>query len=163
MELSRLKTADRIVVVAGVLFVVNAFMPWASASTPSIVLPDGQSVGSFTVTAGGMDPPQGAWVVLALVVAVLMVASTLVLRLTSLKLPEVGVPWGRAQAAGGLAVLVLALLKLVAVRHFVGWASWTGVLLGAALAYGGALAARAPGEDRGRAGLGTPDPEGPGG
>jgi hypothetical protein len=160
---SRLRTADRIVVVAGVLFLINAFMPWASASTPSIVLPDGQSVGSFTVSAGGMDPPQGAWVVLALVVAVLMVASTLVSRLTSVRLPEVGLPWERAQAAGGLTVLVLALLKLVAVRHFVGWATWTGLLLGGALAYGGALAARAPGEDRGQAGLGTPDPESSGG
>ncbi|MGH3578198.1 MAG: hypothetical protein ACRDU0_11660 [Mycobacterium sp.] len=148
MDLSKLRTADWIIGVAGILFIINLFLPWASASFGF----SGPSGGGFSVTAtaNGVSSPGAVWGILALIVAVIMVVQVVMARLTSAKMPELGgVTWGQVHLVGGIAVVVLAVLKLIAVRHYIGWATWVGIVLGAILTYGGVVMSRLPAEPAG--------------
>ena len=153
MDLSKLRTPDWVIGVSGVLFIIDAFLPWASVHFPGVVLPNGSTFGGVTATSDGLGSPQGIWIILAFIIAIVMVGQIVLSRLTTVSVPDLGaVSWGQVHVVGGIAILVLSVLKLVAVRHYIGFGAWIGIVLGVALTVGGAQLARMPSEPAGGVG-----------
>ena len=127
MDLNKLTLGDRMVLAAGALLVVDLlFLPWHDID-----------LGILSVKRTGVQSPHSFYGVLALLIAVVMVAQVVVSRLTTAKLPEIPVPWGRVHLIAGVAVLALLLLKLVIETDFLGFGAWLGIILAAVLAFGG--------------------------
>jgi hypothetical protein len=128
MDLSKLSRGDRIVVVTGVLLIIDLlFLPWHSITVPFL----------GSVNRSGVSSPNAFWGFLALLVAAAMVAQIIVSRYTDAKLPDLPVPWPRAHMFGGLAVLVLLVLKLILQTSALGFGAYLGILFAAGLAFGG--------------------------
>jgi len=127
MDFNKLTLGDRIVLIAGTLLVIDLlFLPWHNID-----------LGILSVKRTGVQTPNNFYGILALLLAIVMVAQIVAARLTTAKLPEIPVPWGRVHLIAGVAVLALLLLKLVVETDFLGFGAWLGILLAAALAYGG--------------------------
>ncbi len=140
MDLSRLTKADRIILAAGLLLIIDLlFFPWHKIEVGSAVL--GLQV---KVTRSGVESPNAFWGILALLVAAVMVAQIAVSRFTSANLPTLPIPWSRVHLIAGVAVLALLLIKLVAETDFLGWGAYVALLCGAALAYGGFMKSKEP-------------------
>lgn len=140
MDLSRLTKADKIILGAGLLLIIDLlFLPWHNIEVGSAVL--GLEV---KVTRSGVESPNAFWGILALLVALVMVAQIIVSRFTSATLPTLPVPWSRVHLIAGVAVLALLLIKLVSETDFLGYGAFIGLACGAALAYGGFLKSKEP-------------------
>jgi hypothetical protein len=128
MDFSRLTKGDRIVLGAGALLILDLlFFPWHNISVGGIL----------DVNRTGVQSPNSFYGVVALLLTVVMVAQIAVSKLTAAKLPEIPVPWSQVHLIAGAAVLVLLLLKLLVETNFLGFGAYLGVLLAAALAFGG--------------------------
>ena len=128
MDFSRLTMGDRIVLGAGVLLILDLlFFPWHNISVAGIL----------DVNRTGVQSPNAFYGVLALLLVVVMVAQVVVSKLTAAKLPEIPLPWSRVHLIAGIAVLALLLLKLLVETSFLGVGAFLGVILAAALAFGG--------------------------
>jgi hypothetical protein len=128
MDLSKLSSGDRIVVITGALLVFDLlFLPWISVTIPLY----------GTVSYSGISAPNGFLGFLAALAAAAMVAQILVSRFTSARVPDLRVPWPRAHMLGGVFVLALLLLKLILHTNLLGFGAYLGILLAAGLAFGG--------------------------
>ena len=128
MDFSRLTMGDRIVLGAGTLLILDLlFFPWHNISVGGIL----------DVNRTGVQSPNGFYGVLALLLVVVMVAQVVVSKLTGAKLPEIPLPWSRVHLIAGVAVLALLLLKLLVETDFLGFGAFLGLILAAALAFGG--------------------------
>ena len=128
MDFSKLTLGDRIVLGAGVLLAVDLlFFPWHNISVGGIL----------DVSRTGVQSPNAFYGVLALLLVVVMVAQVVVSKLTAAKLPEIPLPWSRVHLIAGIAVLALLLLKLLVETNFLGFGAFLGMILAAALAFGG--------------------------
>lgn len=128
MDFSRLTMGDRIVLGAGALLVLDLlFFPWHNISVGGIL----------HVSRTGVQSPNGFYGVLALLLVVVMVAQVVVSKLTAAKLPEIPLPWSQVHLIAGIAVLALLLLKLLVETNFLGFGAFLGLILAAALAFGG--------------------------
>lgn len=131
MDLSRLTTADRIMVASGILLVVTLlFLPWYVEKGPEL----------SSVTA--VESPNSFWGALALVCVVAAVGLTVVRRLTGLDLPDDagGRRWDRVAFLLSVVAAALLLFKLLIDPNRVGFGAWLAVVLGVAMAVGGYLA-----------------------
>src|SRR5512132_1651777 len=94
MDLNKLTTADRVVSISAIVFLIAMFLPWWGIST---------DFGSASNT--GTDYFLTGWI--PLVVAIAMA------RFGTTQLPKLPIPWGQAfLIAGGLAA-VLVILRLI--------------------------------------------------
>ncbi len=138
MDFNKLSKGERIVLVAGVLLVIDLlFLPWHRIRLSVL------GVG-VTETATGVQAPNGGWGVLALLITLVMIGQIVAARFTSARLPRPPVPWGQVHLFAGIAVLVLLLIKLVAETDFLGFGAWLGIILAAALAFGGFTISKEP-------------------
>lgn len=129
MDLSKLTMGDKVVGAAGVLLLIDLlFLPWHSID-----------LGILSVSRSGIESPGSFWGILAMLVAIAMVAVVVLTRFTSTKMPDLPIPLGQAMFFGGIAVAALLVLKLITKTDYLGFGAWLGVLLGAAMAYGGFL------------------------
>lgn len=128
MDLSKLTKGDRIVVASAILLVLDLLLiPWYSITV----------VGVLTVTRKGIDSPDSILGVLALLVALVMGAQVILSRFSEVKLPEIGMPWGRVHFLGGLAVVVMLGLKFILHTSYLSIGSYLALLFAIALAVGG--------------------------
>ncbi|HUR22767.1 MAG TPA: hypothetical protein VMZ73_02740 [Acidimicrobiales bacterium] len=128
MDFSKLTLGNKIVLGAGVLLILDLlFFPWHNVSVGGIV----------DVNRTGVQSPNSFYGVLALLLALVMVAQVVVSKLTTAKLPDIPLPWSRVHLIAGIAVLALLLLKLLVETSFLGFGAFLGLILAAALAYGG--------------------------
>jgi hypothetical protein len=128
MDFSKLTLGDKIVLGAGGLLILDLlFFPWHKISVASIV----------DVNRTGVQSPNSFYGVLALLLVLVMVAQVVVSKLTGAKLPEIPVPWPRVHLIAGVAVFVLLLLKLLVETRFLGFGAFLGLILAAAVAFGG--------------------------
>jgi len=135
MDFSKLRRGDQIVLIAGALLVIDLlFLPWHHISVPRVL---GYGGGSVNRTA--VQSPNSFYGVLALLIVLVMVAQVVVSRFTSAKLPDLPVSWGQVHLIAGIAVLALLLLKLLVETTALGFGCYLGILLAAAVAYGGFL------------------------
>jgi len=121
--------AVRLVIVAGVLLMLVLFLaPWyvqVFTIAPGI---------EFTRTA--LEPPHGWLAVLAWLATMALLVEVVLSRVSTQGLPEMPVPWVRIQIVQGFGILALIGFKFVATSGNLGWGSWAGLLLAAALAAG---------------------------
>jgi hypothetical protein len=75
--------------------------------------------------------------VVALLVTLVMVAHIVATKLANATLPDIPVPWGQVHLIAGCTVFGLLLIKLVAETDYTAYGAYLGVLLAAALAFGG--------------------------
>jgi len=138
MDLSRLSPGEKIVVVAGGLLLLSlAFFPWHR-----IVLL-GLLGGDATRTA--LQSPNALQGTLAFLVTVAMVAQVILTRYSHQKVNPALV---KLQPAAGFAVLGLLGWKLALATTALSVGAYLGIVLAAALAYGGLMMAREGGAGR---------------
>jgi hypothetical protein len=132
-----LARAHAIVAGAGVLLLIDLLgTPWYRLTTgiPGLVF--------LTENRTGVEPPAGWLGVLALLVTLALLVVVGLKRLGRGELPEVAVPWPRLQFGAAVAAFALVGLKFLSGVTHLAWGAFAGVLLAAALAYGGALILR---------------------
>jgi hypothetical protein len=130
MDFKKLTQGERIVSIAGVILIIDLlFLPWHKVST--VVF--GQTISG---TASAIESPNGFYGVLALLLTIVMVG-VVIARLAGAKLPDLPLPLGQILMILGIAVFVLLLIKLLAETDFLGFGAYLGILLGAAVAFGG--------------------------
>jgi hypothetical protein len=128
MDFSKLTVGDKIVLGAGVLLILDLlFLPWHRISVGGIL----------DVTRTGVQSPNAFYGVLALLLVLVMVAQVVVSKLTSAKLPDIPVPWSRVHLIAGVGVFALLLLKLLVETSLLGFGAFLGLILAAAVAFGG--------------------------
>ena len=144
MDLSKLRLSDRIVLIAGVLLAIDLlFLPWHHISVPRIL-----GFGGGSVNRTAVQSPNSFYGVLALLIVLALVGVVVVSRLTTAKLPDLPMSWAQVHLIAGVAVLALLVLKLLVETSALGFGSYLGVALGAAVAYGGFLGFKEAGPGR---------------
>lgn len=127
MDLNKLTLGDKILGGAGILLFLDLLLfPWHSVD-----------LGIQTINLQATESPNGFWGVLALLLTIVVVAAIILRRLTSVKLPELPISWNQALFYGAIAVLVLLFIKLISETSELGFGAWLGLLLAAAMVYGG--------------------------
>jgi hypothetical protein len=140
MDLTKLTQGDRIVLGAGILLIVSLlFFPWHHIDLSGALNGLGAlSAGVDTsVDITALEKPNAIYGVLALILAIVMVAQVVASKLFGAQLPDPPVPWSQVHMIAGIAALVLLVLKLVVETSSLGFGAYVGILLAAALAFGG--------------------------
>ena len=139
MDFSKLTQGEKIVLGAGLVLVIDLlFFPWYRISASVLGLR------VVAVSRTGVQSPNAGYGILALLIAAVMVGQIIAAKLTSAKLPTPPVPWPRVHFIGGVAVGALLLLKLLVETSALALGAYLGVLLGAAVAYGGFMISKEP-------------------
>src|SRR5690348_7564648 len=127
-KLQAARGADRMILIAGLVFFVDAFLPWYGAGLKAL----GINLGTFT--ASGWH--SGGWAVLAIIFAIadtLFAAAKVLganINLGSLK-------DGQLYTILGVAAFLCALLRLATFHHITKYGLYIAIIAGAFLAYGG--------------------------
>ena len=130
MDFNKLSKGERIVLISGVLLVIDLlFLPWHRIKISPLLGVD--------VSRTGVQSPNQGYGVLALLITLVMIAQIVAARFTSAKLPKPPVPWGRVHLIAGVVVLALLVIKLLAETSYLGFGCFLGLILAAALAFGG--------------------------
>ncbi len=149
MDLNKLTLGDKILGGAGILLFLDLLLfPWHSVD-----------LGIITINRQATESPNGFWGVLALLLTIAIVAVIVLRRLTTVKLPDLPMDWNQALFYGAIAVLVLLFIKLISETSELGFGAWLGLLLAAAMVYGGfVLSKETEAGGYGDTGFGTPPP-----
>lgn len=137
MDLSRLTSGERAVLLAGGFLILDLFFfPWHRVELGGLLL------GGGTVRRTAIQSPNALQGTLALLVTVAMVAQVIMVRFTNQKLNPA---LARLQPVGGLAVLGLLAWKVAVLTEALSVGCYLGMALAVALAYGGLLIGRETG------------------
>jgi hypothetical protein len=119
-DLSKMSTASKILLGAGVLYLIDLFLPWQSVEI-------GPGFGS--VSASGME---GIGIINLLLAIALIAWEGMAIAGVDIKAP-------RALVSAGLAggIVVFTILKLIVDSEFIAIFAWIGLILAAAIGYGG--------------------------
>ena len=122
---------EKIIIVAGLVLFIDGFLPWYSI--------DLGQFGSFT--ANGWESPGALWSMLAVLIGLAMGAVVVLKGLTEVEIPDNvgGVSWPKILLGGGVAALVLVVIKFLNENSSLGFGFYLGIIAAAALAAGGFL------------------------
>ncbi len=131
----KMPLGEKIIVPAAVLLLIDSFLPWYHASVSLGVL------GSVSISRSGWQSPGALWSILAMVLGLVMAATIVVSRFTTMKMPALpaGVTWARVQLGLGVAAAVFVLLKIVNESSSMSYGFFIGIICVAALVAGGGL------------------------
>lgn len=101
MDLNKLSNGDRVVAVAGIVFLISMFFPWWGIEL-------GAGFGDYT--QNGTDYFLTGWLPLLIVIA--MVGQIAISRFTTSELPKLPIPWSQVHVIAGGVVAVLLILRL---------------------------------------------------
>ena len=120
---------EKIIVIAGLVLLIDGFLPWYSV--------DLGPFGSFT--RSGWQSPGAIWSMLAILIGLAMAAVVVLKGLTEVEIPDNvgGQSWARILLGGGVAALVLVVIKYLNESSSVGFGFYLGFVAAAALAVGG--------------------------
>jgi hypothetical protein len=108
VDLSKLTTADKVIVGSAIVFLISLFLPWY-----------GIEEGPFEFNNAGTEYFLTGW--LPLLLAIVMVAQILISRFSpQTNLPDLPLPWARVHLIAGVAVAVLIILRLLIASDDVG-------------------------------------------
>ena len=136
--LAKLSQGERIVLVGGLLLIADLlFVPWHSVDLGGLDI-------AFDTTRTGVESPNGGYGVAAVILTAIMIVQILVARFTSARMPATPLPWSQLQLVLGVFVAVVLVVKLVRETELLGFGSYSGVLAGLLVAYGGYAISREP-------------------
>ncbi len=145
MDFKKLSQGERIVLIAGVLLILDLLIfPWHNIDLAGLI----------SVKRTGVQSPNAFYGVLALIVTLVMVGQIVAAKLANVTLPDLPVPWSQVHLIAGIVVFALLLLKLIVETDFLGFGAYLGVVLGAAVAFGGFTIRKEAGATGGLGGLG---------
>ena len=126
-----LSIGEKIILIAGVVLFIDGFLPWYSV--------DLGPLGDFT--RNGWESPGALWSVLAILIAIAMAGVVGVKISTEGVIPENvgGVTWPKIFLGGGVAALVLVVIKWLNESSSLGFGFYLGIIAAAALAVAGVL------------------------
>jgi hypothetical protein len=134
-KLNDLSNGEKLIAGGGILMVIASFLPWYKVSI------DFGEFGGASFSANGWEAPGAIWSILAVLIAVALVGVIAAVRFGNVKLPDLGqFTWGQALLAGGVATVVLVLLKLISESSSMSFGFYLGILAAIAMAAGGYLA-----------------------
>ena len=131
-----LSIGEKIIIIAGAVLFIDGFLPWYSI--------DLGPFGSFT--RSGWQSPGAIWSMLAILIGLAMGAVIVTKSLAKEgTIPDniSGVTWPKIFLGGGVAALVLVLIKLLSESSSLGFGFYIGIIATAALAGAGFLMFRA--------------------
>ena len=126
-----LSIGEKIIIIAGVVLFIDGFLPWYSI--------DLGPFGSFT--RSGWQSPGAIWSMLAILIGLAMAAVVVLKGLTEVEIPDNvgGQSWPRILLGGGVAALVLVVIKFLNESSNLGFGFYLGIIAAGALAAGGFL------------------------
>ena len=138
MRLAQFTQGERIVLIGGLLLIIDLlFVPWHSVDLMGLDI-------EFDPTRTGVQSPNGGYGVAAVIFTALMIVQIVAAHLLRERLPALRVPWAQLQLLAGIFVAVVLVIKLLRETELLGFGSYSGVLAGVLVAYGGYLIAREP-------------------
>jgi hypothetical protein len=144
VDLNKLTTADRVILVAGIVFLVAMFLPWY-----------GLDFGSFgSASNTGWDYFLTG--ILPLLLVIVMVGQIAITRFSTTELPALPLPWAQVHLIAGAAVAVLLILRVIITSEESGggitveldreWGLWVALVAAIGVGVGGFLKSQ-EGED----------------
>ncbi len=129
-----LSVGEKMIVIAGLLLFRDGFLPWYRVSFEIF----GESI---SASANGWEAPGAIWSILAIFIGLAMLTAVVLRKLTDVDIPEDvgGISWPKILLGGGVASLVLVLIKLLNESSSLGIGFYLGFIVAAALAAGGFL------------------------
>jgi len=137
--LAKLSQGERIVLIGGLALIVDLLvLPWHSVDLGDLDI-------AFDPTRTGVQEPNAAYGVVAMILASIMVLQIVIARLTPARLPGSPMLWAQVHLIAGVFVAVVLVVKLFRETELLGYGAYSGVLGGILVAYGGYCVARAAG------------------
>ncbi|HSL57291.1 MAG TPA: hypothetical protein VK866_05570 [Acidimicrobiales bacterium] len=128
MDFKKLTLGDQILGGTSLaVFLVLLIFPWHSVDF---------GLGSFDI--GATESPNGFWGLLGILLALVLLASVIV-KMTTAKVPDLPIPMGDAQFYGAIAMLAVLVLKLVLETESLAIGAYLAILLSGGAVYGGFL------------------------
>ena len=132
-KINQMSMGEKLVSGGGILMLIASILPWHRVSFDSDFL-------DLTINRSAWQSPDALWSILATLIAVALAASVLAVKFANVQLPALGsITWGTAYGAGGAAVALFVLLKLISETDYLGYGLYLGIVAAAAIAYGGYL------------------------
>ena len=134
-----LSIGEKIIIIAAIVLFIDGFLPWYSVSAEFAGF-------KVSASANGWQSPGGIWSMLAILIGLAMggviVTKSLAKEGT---IPDniSGITWPKIFLGGGVATLVLVLIKLLSESSSLGFGFYIGIIATAALAGAGFLMFRA--------------------
>ena len=134
-KLNALSLGEKLVVGGGALMLIASFLPWYKIDFGL------DEVFSASISRNGWQSPGGLWSLLAILISVALAASIVAVKFGNVKLPSLsnGITWGMVYGGGGVAVVVLVLLKLVNESSYMSIGFYLGIVAALIVAAGGYL------------------------
>ena len=126
-----LSIGEKIIIIAGLVLLIDGFLPWYSVD-----------LGPFgSVTRNGWESPGALWSMLAILIGLAMAAVVILKGLTEVEIPDNigGVSWPKILLGGGVAALVLVVIKFLNESSHLAFGFYLGFIAAAALAVAGFL------------------------
>lgn len=132
-KINELSTGEKLIAGAGVALLIASFLPWYRVSV---------SFGEFSASASanGWQDPGALFSILAVLIGVALAAAVLAPKFGNVQLPALGsITWPQAFFGGGVAALVLVIIKFLNESSSVSYGFFIGFIAAVALAAGGYL------------------------
>ena len=125
-----LSIGEKIIIIAGLVLLIDGFLPWYSVS-----------IGPYSASASGWESPGAIWSMLSVLIGLAMAAVVALKGLTDVEIPENvgGFTWPKIFLGGGVAALVLVVIKFLNESSNLGFGFYLGFIAAAALAVAGVL------------------------
>ena len=126
-----LSIGEKIIIIAGAVLFIDGFLPWYSV--------DLGPLGDFT--RNGWESPGAIWSMLAILIGLAMSGAVAVKATTEGVIPDNvgGVSWPKIFLGGGVAALLLVVIKFLNESSELGFGFYLGFICAAALAVAGFL------------------------
>jgi hypothetical protein len=136
-KLKELTLGERIIVAAGVVLLIDSFLPWYSID-----------ISIFHYSRNGWQAPNSFLSVVAILIGIAMAAQVLVSRLGSVDMPDrVGsLGWGMVHLIAGGVAFLFVLIKWVNNTDWTAYGLYIGLIATAGLAFGGFTLAKERGD-----------------
>jgi hypothetical protein len=126
-DMSKISTAGRILMIAGVLYLIDLFLPWQHACI---------SLGTFGKVCGSQSGWHGIGILNGILVILILVMEALIIAQVEV---NVGTPAMRNTVEAGLAagLLLFTIIKILVDHEDLYFWAWIGLILALVISYGG--------------------------
>ena len=132
-DLAKMTTAAKIILVSGILYLINLFLPWNKACFGGGSI-EGFEIPSACASVNGLH---GLGVINLILVLVIIAMEIIIIMGLENNMPMEAAQ--RQMIGSGLIglLLILTLIKILVDNEALSWPAWLGLILAAVMAYGG--------------------------